>query len=50
MTGVKCNVSNCSYNSNNYCSAKEIEVDNQNGSMSNSSDETTCNTFRPKSS
>lgn len=48
QTGVKCNVSNCAYFKNNYCSASEIEVDNQNGITSSTSQETICSTFRPK--
>lgn len=45
---IKCNVDNCKFYSSGYCQAEQIQVDNQYGSMSNSSDETICDTFQPK--
>ncbi len=45
---IQCSVENCKYYSNNYCTAKQIKVDNQYGSLSNSSEETICVTFEPK--
>lgn len=47
---IRCNVENCKYYNNNYCTANKIEVDNQYGSLSNNSDETICVTFVPKNS
>lgn len=45
---VMCHVSNCKYNKNNYCYASKLEVNPQNGSFTNSSDDTICSTFVPK--
>ncbi len=45
---IRCSVKNCIYYKDNYCTAERIQVDNQYGSLSNTSDETICVTFRPK--
>lgn len=48
QSNIKCSVENCKYYKNNYCTANNIQVANQYGNMSNSSEETVCQTFVPK--
>ncbi|MFA5527184.1 MAG: DUF1540 domain-containing protein [Peptostreptococcales bacterium] len=48
MSRIVCRVASCAYFNNNACTADEIEVENQNNSFSNSSEETLCNTFKPR--
>ena len=45
---VKCNVTECQYNSNVMCDAPMVEVDRNNTSSAHSSVETQCQTFKPK--
>lgn len=45
----KCSVVNCVYNSNNICTADQIEVISQGTGMTNISSETLCTTFKPRS-
>ncbi|MBO8128978.1 MAG: DUF1540 domain-containing protein [Peptococcaceae bacterium] len=46
MPDVKCNVSECSYNSNLKCAAPMIEIAKNNTAAANKSDETKCETFK----
>ena len=48
MSRVVCRVATCEHFNNNACTADAIEVENQYNSLSSSSDETLCNTFKPK--
>lgn len=45
---VKCSVSNCKYNNNNYCFAERLEVNAMGDGYANTSNGTICNTFAPK--
>lgn len=45
---VLCNVSNCKYYKDNYCTADKLEVNPMNSGFANSSDETVCTTFVPR--
>lgn len=42
---VKCSVSNCKYNKNNYCNANKIEVNAMGDGYAKTSDGTACSTF-----
>lgn len=48
MDNLKCNVTNCEYNSNELCTAKHIHVYSSGDGFANSSDGTACKTFKPK--
>jgi len=45
---VKCSVSNCKYNSHNYCQAKGLEVNAIGDGYAKTSDGTACTTFESK--
>ncbi len=45
---VKCNVTECQYNNNVMCDAPMVEVDRISSGPAHSSDETQCQTFKPK--
>lgn len=45
----KCTVVNCVYNSHYVCTANQIEVNSQGTAMTNTSAETHCRTFKPRS-
>lgn len=45
----KCTVVNCVYNSDYICTADHIEVNSHGTAMTNTSGETLCRTFKPKS-
>ena len=49
MENLKCNVTNCEYNSSELCTAKHIHVYSSGDGFANSSDGTACKTFKPKS-
>lgn len=50
LENVKCNVSNCSYWKNQYCSATAIEVSvDGGGNNANDKEMTNCHTFEAKS-
>lgn len=49
MENLKCSVSNCLYNSEQYCTAEKIQVYSTGDGLANSSDGTGCKTFKPKS-
>ncbi|MGB7605759.1 MAG: DUF1540 domain-containing protein [Lutisporaceae bacterium] len=42
---IKCNVSNCNYNDQNFCSATAIEVNPIGDGHADTSDGTACTTF-----
>ena len=42
---VKCSVSNCKYNNQNYCQAKGLEVNAMGDGYAKTSDGTACSTF-----
>jgi len=42
---IKCNVSNCIYNDQHFCSATAIEVNPMGDGHANTSDGTACTTF-----
>lgn len=46
---VKCNVDNCHYWKNNYCTASTLEVNPVDGVDAETSDDTCCTTFKPRS-
>lgn len=48
MDNLKCNVSNCLYNSDAMCTAQKIQVYSTGDGIANSSDGTGCRTFKPK--
>lgn len=49
MSGIKCTVANCVYNSSEECNADAIEVNATNDSTTAStSDYTLCQTFKPE--
>lgn len=45
----KCTVVNCMYNSHYVCTANQIEVNSHGTAMTNTSAETLCKTFKPRS-
>jgi len=45
---IKCNVTECEYNSNIKCDAPMIQVNHNHTSKSQNSDETKCETFKMK--
>lgn len=45
---VKCSVSNCKYNNNNYCQANKLEVNAIGDGYAMTSDGTACTTFISK--
>ncbi|MBM7856070.1 hypothetical protein JOC37_002495 [Desulfohalotomaculum tongense] len=45
---IKCNVTECQYNSNVMCDAPMVQVNRNNASQSSKSDETKCETFKPR--
>jgi len=48
MPNIKCSVTECEYNSNIKCDAPMIQVDHNGTSQSQNSDQTKCETFKPK--
>lgn len=48
MPSIKCKVTECTYNSDVMCDAPMIEVDHNGVSQSHNSEETSCQTFKPK--
>jgi hypothetical protein len=45
---IKCTVTECEYNQNIKCDAPMIQVERSHSSTAKSSDETKCETFKPK--
>ncbi|ADG81863.1 hypothetical protein Tfer_2090 [Thermincola ferriacetica] len=45
---IKCNVVECHYNKNIMCNAPMIQVDHSGVSRSTNSEQTKCETFKPK--
>jgi len=45
---IKCKVTECNYNADVMCDAPMVEVDHNGVSQSNTSDQTLCQTFKPK--
>jgi hypothetical protein len=45
----KCTVVNCVYNEDYICTANQIEVNSHGTAMTNTSAETLCKTFKPRS-
>ena len=48
MNSIKCSVSECHYNKNYMCDAPMIQVNHSGASNSQTSEETQCDTFKPK--
>ncbi|GAB4256383.1 MULTISPECIES: DUF1540 domain-containing protein [Thermincola] len=48
MPDIKCNVVECHYNKNIMCNAPMIQVDHSGVSRSTNSEQTKCETFKPK--
>lgn len=48
MPSIKCSVTECAYNSNVMCDAPMIQVNHSGAEESSSSEETQCDTFKPK--
>ncbi|PKM81896.1 MAG: DUF1540 domain-containing protein [Firmicutes bacterium HGW-Firmicutes-14] len=48
MAEIKCSVTECEYNSNIKCDAPMIQVDHNGVPKSGNSDQTKCETFKPK--
>lgn len=48
MGKIKCTVSECHFNKNMICGASAIQVNHNGASHSQQSDDTQCETFRPK--
>ncbi|MHB8156393.1 MAG: DUF1540 domain-containing protein [Desulfocucumaceae bacterium] len=48
MPTIKCNVAECQYNSDVMCDAPMIQVNHNGTEAPESSDETKCDTFKPK--
>lgn len=46
---IKCTVTECEYNQNVKCDAPMIQVDHNNSSRADSSEQTMCETFKKKS-
>ncbi len=49
MSKVKCSVTECQYNHDVMCDAPMIQVNHNGVRRSSESDETQCDTFKPKS-
>lgn len=45
---IKCNVTECQYNANVMCDAPMVQVNRNHSSQAGTSDQTKCETFRPK--
>lgn len=45
---IKCTVTECQYNADVMCDAPMIQVNHNGSTRSENSDETKCDTFRPK--
>lgn len=45
---IKCSVTECQYNKDVMCDAPMIQVNRTGGSQAGTSEETQCETFRPK--
>lgn len=45
---VKCSVTNCKHNKQNYCRAKGLKVNAMGDGYAKTSDGTVCSTFEPK--
>jgi hypothetical protein len=48
MSDIKCHVSECHYNRDVMCSAPMIQVDHCGAGKSKESEDTQCDTFKPK--
>ncbi|AEF94689.1 protein of unknown function DUF1540 [Desulfotomaculum nigrificans CO-1-SRB] len=48
MPTIKCTVTECQYNSNVMCDAPMIQVNRTRTEQSSTSEETQCDTFKPK--
>lgn len=48
MPQIKCTVTECQYNSDVMCDAPMIQVNHNGADSSASSDDTKCDTFKPK--
>lgn len=48
MSAIKCSVTECDYNRNVKCHAPMIQVNHNGVRHSKGSDQTQCDTFRPK--
>ncbi len=48
MPEIKCTVTECDYNKSVECHAPMIQVNRNNTSAANNSDQTKCETFKPK--
>lgn len=48
MPSIKCTVTECQYNSQIMCDAPMIQVDHSGAPSSSNSEETKCETFKPK--
>ncbi|MEW6064035.1 gel scht [Desulforamulus profundi] len=48
MPNIKCTVTECAYNSNVMCDAPMIQVNHSGAEQSGTSEETQCETFKPK--
>ena len=48
MPSIKCTVTECQYNSEIMCDAPMIQVEHNGVAMSDNSDQTKCETFKPK--
>ncbi|SFR07780.1 DUF1540 domain-containing protein [Desulfoscipio geothermicus] len=48
MPSIKCSVTECDYNKAVECHAPMIQVDRNNSSSASNSDQTKCETFKPK--
>lgn len=49
MPNIKCTVSECMWNNSVECHAPMIQVDHNNSSNADTSDQTKCETFKTKS-
>lgn len=45
---IRCMCEECVYNSNDACTAEEVEIRSSHNLRVNSADDTMCNTFRPR--
>jgi hypothetical protein len=48
MPAIKCSVNECKWNNAVECHAPMIQVDHNGASNANNSDQTKCETFKPK--
>lgn len=48
MPSIKCSVTECQYNTDVMCDAPMIQVDHNGTSKSMDSEQTKCDTFKPK--